>query len=135
MLPLHQSSTRPVYSIAQVNWWGRRDSNSHTSRRWNLNPVRLPISPRPHQGTNLALDFSNFGRGSRTRTLTNGFGDRHATITPILYSASLLNCSSKLVGTERLELSHLAALEPKSSASTNFATSPMAVYIIEIDRH
>jgi hypothetical protein len=37
-----------------------------------------------------------------------------------------------LVGTERLELSHLAALEPKSSASTNFATSPMAVYIIEI---
>ena len=38
----------------------------------------------------------------------------------------------RLVGTERLELSHLAALEPKSSASTNFATSPMAVYIIEI---
>jgi hypothetical protein len=37
-----------------------------------------------------------------------------------------------MVGTERLELSHLAALEPKSSASTNFATSPMAVYIIEI---
>jgi hypothetical protein len=37
-----------------------------------------------------------------------------------------------VVGTERLELSHLAALEPKSSASTNFATSPMAVYIIEI---
>ena len=29
-----------------------------------------------------------------------------------------------LVGTERLELSHLAALEPKSSASTNSATSP-----------
>ena len=29
-----------------------------------------------------------------------------------------------MVGTERLELSHLAALEPKSSASTNFATSP-----------
>src|SRR5690606_41551964 len=35
-----------------------------------------------------------------------------------------------MVGTERLELSHLAALEPKSSASTNFATSPLAVYII-----
>ena len=29
--------------------------------------------------------FYLFGRGSRTRTLTNGFGDRHATITPILY--------------------------------------------------
>ena len=32
---------------------------------------------------------------------------------------------SNMVGTERLELSHLAALEPKSSASTNFATSPL----------
>ncbi len=31
--------------------------------------------------------FFIFGRGSRTRTLTNGFGDRHATITPILYNA------------------------------------------------
>ena len=30
--------------------------------------------------------FFIFGRGSRTRTLTNGFGDRHATITPILYN-------------------------------------------------
>jgi hypothetical protein len=29
-----------------------------------------------------------------------------------------------MVGTERLELSRIAALEPKSSASTNFATSP-----------
>ena len=38
-------------------WCGRRDSNSHTLRRWNLNPVRLPISPRPHQGANFALDF------------------------------------------------------------------------------
>ena len=31
---------------------------------------------------------------------------------------------SNMVGTERLELSRIAALEPKSSASTNFATSP-----------
>lgn len=30
----------------------------------------------------------NLGRGSRIRTLTNGFGDRHATITPILYHIS-----------------------------------------------
>lgn len=29
----------------------------------------------------------------------------------------------RVVRKERLELSHLAALEPKSSASTNFATS------------
>ena len=30
------------------NWCGRRDSNSHTLRRWNLNPVCLPIPPHPH---------------------------------------------------------------------------------------
>ena len=103
------------------------------------------LEPKSSASTNFATSpsgyqlsvglFSNFGRGSRIRTLTNGFGDRHATITPILYSAILLNLLSKLVGTERLELSHLAALEPKSSASTNFATSPMAVYIIEIAGH
>ena len=29
-----------------------------------------------------------------------------------------------MVGAKRLELLHLAALEPKSSASTNFATPP-----------
>ena len=37
-----------------------------------------------------------------------------------------------MVGTERLELSHLAALEPKSSASANFATSAHA-RIIDCD--
>src|SRR5690606_7067526 len=37
-------------------------------------------------GYQLSVGFlSYFGRGSRIRTLTNGFGDRHATITPILY--------------------------------------------------
>ena len=30
-----------------VKWCGRRDSNSHTLRHWNLNPACLPISPRP----------------------------------------------------------------------------------------
>ena len=34
-----------------VCWCGRRDSNSHTSRRQNLNLVRLPISPRPRDET------------------------------------------------------------------------------------
>jgi hypothetical protein len=29
-------------------WCGRRGSNPHSLRRWNLNPVRLPIPPRPH---------------------------------------------------------------------------------------
>ena len=31
----------------------------------------------------------------------------------------------KMVGLERLELAHLAAPEPKSGASTNFATAPL----------
>ena len=36
-----------------------------------------------------------------------------------------------LVRKERLELSRLAALEPKSSASTNFATPPMGMHLSE----
>src|SRR4029077_9060618 len=28
-------------------WCGRGDSNPHDLHRWNLNPVRLPIPPRP----------------------------------------------------------------------------------------
>jgi hypothetical protein len=28
-------------------WCGRRDLNPHDFHRWNLNPVRLPIPPRP----------------------------------------------------------------------------------------
>src|SRR5581483_4604754 len=29
-------------------WWcGRRDSNPHDFRHWNLNPARLPVPPRP----------------------------------------------------------------------------------------
>ncbi len=62
MLPLHQSSIcaiKPfgfnhkkskIIVLLFFQWWGRRDSNSYTLRRWNLNPVRLPISPRPHLG-------------------------------------------------------------------------------------
>jgi hypothetical protein len=29
-------------------WCERRDSNPHALRRWNLNPVRLPIPPPSH---------------------------------------------------------------------------------------
>ena len=36
-----------------------------------------------------------------------------------------------MVGAKRLELLHLAALEPKSSASTNFATPPMGMHLSE----
>src|SRR5262249_36732886 len=32
---------------ARSAWCGRRDLNPHDLRRWNLNPVRLPIPPRP----------------------------------------------------------------------------------------
>src|SRR4051812_7088594 len=30
-----------------TDWCGRRDSNPHIFRYWNLNPARLPIPPRP----------------------------------------------------------------------------------------
>src|SRR5215510_5476342 len=30
-------------------WCGRRDSNPHDFRHWNLNPARLPIPPRPQR--------------------------------------------------------------------------------------
>ncbi len=35
-----------------------------------------------------------------------------------------------MVGPERLELSHRKTLDPKSSASTNFATGPFDIAII-----
>ena len=35
-------------TIAYYYWCERRDSNSHALRRWNLNPVRLPIPPLSH---------------------------------------------------------------------------------------
>src|SRR5271154_7162369 len=31
------------------HWCGRRDSNPHNFRHWNLNPARLPIPPRPQE--------------------------------------------------------------------------------------
>ena len=50
MLPLHQSSITLHFVLVPQNELLGGDgetSNSHTLRRWNLNPVRLPISPRP----------------------------------------------------------------------------------------
>src|SRR2546421_5752422 len=32
-------------------WCGRRDSNPHNFRHWNLNPARLPVPPRPLIGS------------------------------------------------------------------------------------
>ena len=40
---LQNSSGKRSFSA----WCGRRDSNPHNFRHWNLNPARLPIPPRP----------------------------------------------------------------------------------------
>ena len=37
-----------------------------------------------------------------------------------------------MVGPERLELSHIAAPDPKSGASTNFATGPLILLNCQI---
>jgi hypothetical protein len=37
------------FATSAHNWCGRRDLNPHNLHRWNLNPVRLPIPPRPHR--------------------------------------------------------------------------------------
>ena len=34
-----------IFYSKEKYWCERRDSNSHALRRWNLNPVRLPIPP------------------------------------------------------------------------------------------
>jgi hypothetical protein len=36
-----------VATFGARKWCGRRDSNPHIFRYWNLNPARLPIPPRP----------------------------------------------------------------------------------------
>ncbi len=46
-LPLGDSPTATAYSSLSKIWCGRRDLNSHTLRRQNLNLVRLPIPPLP----------------------------------------------------------------------------------------
>ena len=85
---------------SEQEWCGRRDLNSHTSRRQNLNLVRLPISPLPHSDATDCIFNSD--------------------------ESELKN----MVRKERLELSHLAAPEPKSGASTNFATSAQIVFTL-----
>src|SRR5216683_4035090 len=36
-----------IRANAESAWCGRRDSNPHNFRHWNLNPARLPVPPRP----------------------------------------------------------------------------------------
>ena len=65
-----------ISMLIPVNdWCGRRDSNSHTLRHWNLNPACLPISPLPlTASTTLCADYSpkaskqrnGVGEGART---------------------------------------------------------------------
>src|SRR5699024_11260253 len=46
-------------------WCERRDSNSHTSRRQNLNLVRLPIPPRSQGQVKKGLYKSKFKKSSK----------------------------------------------------------------------
>ncbi len=43
----HKKTSFRWFIVVSKEWCGRRDSNSHTLRRQNLNLVRLPISPLP----------------------------------------------------------------------------------------
>src|SRR6185312_234954 len=42
---------RPARIHKPLRWCGRRDSNPHDFRHWNLNPARLPVPPRPQRAT------------------------------------------------------------------------------------
>jgi hypothetical protein len=63
-LPLLPHSLLPAdYSLSH---WGRQESNLHGLPHWNLNPARLPISPRPrapaaHQDASGWLKYSPIG--------------------------------------------------------------------------
>src|SRR5690606_25974313 len=47
----HTLSSEPA---PRGNWCGRRDSNPHILRYWNLNPARLPVPPRPRPDESIA---------------------------------------------------------------------------------
>ena len=42
-----EGSPEFVRQTLESAWCGRRDSNPHNFRHWNLNPARLPVPPRP----------------------------------------------------------------------------------------
>jgi hypothetical protein len=46
-LPFGNRSSSIRHANAVSAWCGRRDSNPHNFRHWNLNPARLPVPPRP----------------------------------------------------------------------------------------
>src|SRR5207245_748683 len=50
--PKSRSGTGSPDIVGQTResaWCGRRDSNPHNFRHWNLNPARLPVPPRPRE--------------------------------------------------------------------------------------
>ncbi len=47
-------------------WCGRRDSNPHNFRHWNLNPARLPVPPRPQHAPAGPLQKNRFRLPRRT---------------------------------------------------------------------
>src|SRR3569623_753619 len=53
--------------LARRDWCGRRDSNPHILRYWNLNPARLQVPPRPHGTPPVAALYSSDARGGKRR--------------------------------------------------------------------
>ena len=51
-------------------WCGRGDLNPHDFHRWNLNPVRLPIPPRPRLVAGAAVPAVGANFLSQTRGAT-----------------------------------------------------------------
>lgn len=67
----------------QTSWCGRRGSNPHVLRHWNLNPARLPVPPRPRAPTSGASPAAgsapySMGRPARSKNLPLWRGSRHA---------------------------------------------------------
>ncbi len=84
-------------------------------------PGALPLGDTPTEISHYATCHQNYGWGTRIRTWVcqdqNLVPYRLAI--PHLNNDNLMNV---MVREARLELAHLAAPEPKSGASTNFAT-------------
>lgn len=93
-----------------ITWCGRRDSNSHTLRRQNLNLVCLPISPRPPSGVSnenarQRLAFSGIWGGRR------GSNPRHQEPQSCALPTELRPPYFTLLVPEP-EMAHPAGLEP-----------------------
>jgi hypothetical protein len=107
-LALPQTRESPeLRGFQRFTWCGRRDSNSHTLRRQNLNLVCLPIPPRPQtfKRKRQALPgVSEYGVDDGVRT-----HDRRSH-NPVLYQLSYAHHIALLMP-EPL-MAHPAGLEP-----------------------